>query len=97
MVEDQPNWLNYLEYEDFNFIKKFILTSGSLKEMAKLYSVSYPTVRLRLDKLIQKIHLAEGEEKDTYINLIQNLALDEKLDVNVAKTLIKAYKKQREE
>ncbi|MBM7541452.1 hypothetical protein JOE23_001700 [Amphibacillus cookii] len=96
-MEDQPNWLNYLEYEDFNFIKKFILTSGSLKEMAKLYSVSYPTVRLRLDKLIQKIHLAEGEEKDTYINLIQNLALDEKLDVNVAKTLIKAYKKQREE
>ncbi|WP_017472364.1 DUF2089 family protein [Amphibacillus jilinensis] len=97
MVEDQPNWLNYLEHEDFNFIKKFILTSGSLKEMAKLYSVSYPTVRLRLDKLIQKIHLAEGEEKDSYINLIQNLALDEKLDVNVAKTLIKAYKKQREE
>ncbi len=44
-----------LEQEGATFLKNFVLKSGSLKEIAKLYEVSYPTVRLRLDKLIQKI------------------------------------------
>ena len=50
-----PLWFSKLENEDVEFIKKFILASGSLKEMARQYGVTYPTVRLRLDKLIQKI------------------------------------------
>ena len=54
-----PNWLADLEDEDLSFVKKFILASGSLKEIAGLYGVSYPTVRLRLDRLIQKIKLTE--------------------------------------
>ena len=47
-----PAWMAALEDEDGTFIKKFILASGSLKEMAAQYGVSYPTVRLRLDRLI---------------------------------------------
>ena len=53
-----PAWILDLEPEDAGFLKNFVLKSGSLKEIAKLYSVSYPTVRLRLDKLIQKIELS---------------------------------------
>ena len=49
-----PVWMAELEDEDLAFIKKFLLASGSLKEVASLYGVSYPTVRLRLDRLIQK-------------------------------------------
>lgn len=45
-----PAWMAALEDEDGTFIKKFILASGSLKEMAAQYGVSYPTVRLRLDR-----------------------------------------------
>ena len=52
-----PNWILSLDNEDIEFIKNFILKSGSLKEIAKLYEVSYPTVRLRLDRLIEKIKL----------------------------------------
>lgn len=37
------------------FTRKFVLTSGSLKEIPKEYGVSYPTIRLRLDKLISII------------------------------------------
>ena len=44
-----PEWISNLDDEDVTFIKKFILASGSLKEMAKQYDVTYPTVRLRLD------------------------------------------------
>ena len=37
------------------FTRKFVLTSGSLKEIPKEYGVSHPTIRLRLDKLISII------------------------------------------
>ncbi|EOS7670157.1 DUF2089 family protein, partial [Enterococcus hirae] len=50
-------WFFNLEPEEQVFIKKFLLASGSLKQLAKEYEVSYPTVRLRLDRLIEKIKL----------------------------------------
>lgn len=87
-----PAWLANLDDEDLAFIKKFLLASGSLKEMAKQYNVSYPTVRLRLDKLIQKIKVSEQTEGDPYIALIKKLAIDDKLDFDTAKLLIGAYK-----
>ena len=92
-----PVWMAELEDEDLTFIKKFILASGSLKEVAALYGVSYPTVRLRLDRLIQKIHLSEDTAADPYIALIKRLAVNEKLDLDTAKVLISAYKKTKGE
>ena len=41
-----------LSEEDLDFITQFVLASGSLKEMAQLHQVSYPTIRLTLDRLI---------------------------------------------
>ena len=69
-----PEWMEGLEDEDLSFIKKFVLASGSLKEVASVYGVSYPTVRLRLDRLIQKIQLAESAEPDEYVALVKRLA-----------------------
>ena len=92
-----PVWMAELEDEDLTFIKKFLLASGSLKEVASLYGVSYPTVRLRLDRLIQKIQLKENAEADPYISLVKRLAVDDKLDFDTAKILITAYRKTKEE
>jgi len=92
-----PEWLSYLEDEDLGFIKKFLLASGSLKEMAREYGVTYPTVRLRMDRLIQRIKMGESAEKDEYISLIKRLAIDDKLDFDTAKILINEYKKTRKE
>jgi len=97
MIEYIPNWMENLESEDLTFIKNFILASGSLKEMAKIYQVTYPTVRLRLDKIIQKIQINEDTNKEPYIALIQRLVLDDKLNYDVAKILISAYKKTKKE
>ena len=44
-IETVPEWMAGLEDEDVAFIKKFLLASGSLKEVAGLYGVTYPTVR----------------------------------------------------
>lgn len=96
-METLPDWMRNLDEEDAAFIKKFLLSSGSLKEIAKLYGVSYPTVRLRLDRLIQKIELSEQAEKDPYVSLIQKMAIEEKISLESAKLLISEYKKQRKE
>ncbi len=92
-----PEWMTGLEEEDVAFIKKFILASGSLKEVAGQYGVTYPTVRLRLDRLIQKIRLSEDTAADPYIATIKRLAMNEKLDLDTAKVLIAEYKKVRKE
>lgn len=94
-IELLPEWMAGLEEEDVAFIKKFILASGSLKEMAGQYGVTYPTVRLRLDRLIQKIKLTEDVAADPYIATIKRLAVNEKLDLDTAKVLIAEYKKTR--
>ena len=96
-IEVVPSWMENLEEEDVVFIKKFILASGSLKQIAAQYNVTYPTVRLRLDRLIQKIQLGENREEDPYIALIKRMAVNDKLDFETAKILINEYKKTREE
>ena len=95
-VEVVPDWMANLEDEDISFIKRFLLASGSLKEMASQYGVTYPTVRLRLDRLIQKIQISESAEADPYISLVKRLAVQDKLDFDTAKILIREYKKTKE-
>ncbi|MCI8399595.1 MAG: DUF2089 domain-containing protein [Oscillibacter sp.] len=94
-VNTIPPWMADLEEADLTFAKKFILASGSLKEVAAQYGVSYPTVRLRLDRLIQKIQLSEAAEADPYVLLVKRLAVDDKLDFNTAKILIDAYREMK--
>ena len=61
--------LSRLGSKDQQFAVAFILHSGSLKRMAKLYSVSYPTVRNRLDDLIARLEaMVEPQENDTAHN-----------------------------
>lgn len=87
-----PDWLAGLEDEELAFIRNFLLCSGSLKEIAAHYGVSYPTVRLRLDRLIQKIQIAE-ESPAPYVALLKGLALNNRLDFDTAKVLIQEYKR----
>ena len=94
-IEMVPEWMAELEEEDVVFLKKFVLASGSLKEVAAQYGVTYPTVRLRLDRLIQKIRLGEEVAADPYIATIKRLVLNEKLDFDTAKVLIGAYKQTK--
>ncbi|MDR3287800.1 MAG: DUF2089 domain-containing protein [Peptococcaceae bacterium] len=95
-IEVVPEWMAGLEDEDMAFIKNFLRASGSLKEVARQYGVTYPTVRLRLDRLIQKIQISEENAHEPYIALIKRLAVNEKVDFAAAKLLIAEYKKTKE-
>ncbi|MFR7349688.1 DUF2089 family protein [Peptoniphilus sp.] len=96
-IEIIPEWMANLDDEDLSFIKNFIMASGSLKEIAKQYEVTYPTVRLRLDRLIQKIRISEDNANEPYISLIKRLAVNDKIDFETAKILVSEYKKMKGE
>jgi hypothetical protein len=50
--------------EDQSFILEFIKSSGSLKEMARLLRLSYPTVRNRLDEIIERLKQTESSKEN---------------------------------
>lgn len=94
-LEKIPQWIRSLEKEDLEFIKNFVLMSGSLKEIAKHYDVSYPTVRLRLDRLIEKIKLYDEVENEEFIQLIKRLAIEDRIRMEDAKLIIETYQQER--
>ena len=96
-IEIVPEWMRNLEEEDVVFLKKFVLASGSLKEIASQYGVTYPTVRLRLDRLIQKIKMEENQQEDPYILLIKRMAVNGQMHFETAKILIQEYRKKQQE
>jgi hypothetical protein len=53
-----------LSAEDQAFVCDFVKASGSLKEMAALLKVSYPTVRNRLDEVIARLQAAQHNEPE---------------------------------
>jgi len=57
------------------FLINLVKCSGSLKDMARLYSVSYPTVRNRLDTLISRV-----KDLEKNISRLEIFPLEEKND-----------------
>ncbi|MGG0383346.1 DUF2089 family protein [Priestia filamentosa] len=94
--EEIPSWVLALDKESLEFIRKFILNSGSLKNMSSLYDVSYPTVRAKLDRLIKKIEMHSQEEDVEFVNMIKGFVIDERLSLDVAKIIIEKYKTEKD-
>ena len=69
-MENSRKWLENLNDDDLLFIKQIVLHSGSLKEVANYYGVTYPTLRNKLNSLIQKIEFFENGDYKFITNLI---------------------------
>lgn len=95
-MDNLPLWLTDLTSADISFVKQFILASGSLREIAKIYDISYPTVRSRLNQLITKIQESGSKEDDAYIKLIRRLTIEEKIDFEAANLLISRYREEKQ-
>ena len=88
-----PVWLTALDDEDFPFLRRLLLSSGSLKALAEEYGVSYPTVRARLDRLIAKVTAAEDPRvTDPFERKLRLLVADAKLSSALAKELLEAHR-----
>ncbi|MEO2019523.1 MAG: DUF2089 family protein [Fuerstiella sp.] len=59
--------LGELPIEHQRFIEMFVLASGSLKEIAQQTGVSYPTVRSRLNRIIEELRtrIASPDSKNS--------------------------------
>ena len=48
-----------LRYEDQVFVSEFVRGHGSIKDMEKAFGISYPTVKNRLNRIIEQLQLVE--------------------------------------
>lgn len=95
-IRDVPSWILSLDQGGCGIHQKFVMNSGSLKEIAKVYEVSYPTVRIKLDRLIEKIKLNDAAENEEFIQFIKKLSIDDRINLEEAKLIIEKYKKEKE-
>jgi len=98
-VQDpERRWVEQLSDEDLAFLKRFLLTSGTLKDLAKQYGISYPTVRLRLDRLIEKVKLLDERESRGRFELkLRSLYADGRLDDGTFRDVLRAYREEEEQ
>ena len=90
---DHP--LTQLPREDLDLILELVLQSGSLKDLAASYSVSYPTIRARLDRTIERLRaLISGHRPDPVTELMADMVARGDLSAAVARRLRDAIRKQ---
>jgi hypothetical protein len=93
--DPERRWVDDLSDEDLAFLKRFLLTSGTLKDLANQYGISYPTVRLRLDRLIQKVRLLdERPGAGPLESKLRALYAEGRLDDEAFAELLRAHRKE---
>jgi hypothetical protein len=98
MKEPRATWLGVLDEDDQQFLKRFVLSSGSLKALCEEYEVSYPTMRARLDRLIAKVKAVEDSRAaDSFQLKLQVLVAEGKITAALARELWKAHRVATEE
>lgn len=98
MAKSEDRWTDMLEADELSFIRRFVLSSGSLKEMAQEYGVSYPTIRQRLDELIEKIRRNTKEKPVSELRrVIRKMVEDGEIDLPEARKILTAGAKDLKE
>jgi len=84
-----------LSAEDLSLIVEFVLCSGSLKDLAKKYGVSYPTIRGRLDGLIERLRAAvENRPRDPLAETLAEMVQRGELTATGARKVLDAAKER---
>lgn len=97
MRPDAGRWIRLLSPEDLAFLKRFLLASGSQKELAQVYGVSYPTIRLRLTRLMEKVRALDSQEITSEFERVLRVQFAEgKLDMTTLMTLLAAHREEIE-
>jgi hypothetical protein len=95
VAAESPHPLDQLEPEDKEFVLRFVQASGSLKDVAQTYGVSYPTLRARLDRLIQRLgQLADHREPDPMADMLAKLVERGELATRTARQILKLHRDQ---
>ena len=97
-TRDLPAWVLHLDESDLQLVRRFVLASGSLKQLAADYEVSYPTIRQRVDALIERIRLLDANGSDDPLEArIRLLVAGSELDPKLGKELMQLHRSTKGE
>ncbi len=84
-----------LTEEDLDLVLQLVLASGSLKDLAGVYKVSYPTIRARVDKLIERVRqIMAGTTSDPMMQMLADLVERGEIAVPAARAVRDLYRQQ---
>jgi len=87
--------LSALTDGELDLVLQLVLASGSLKDLAGVYKVSYPTIRARMDRLIERVRqIAGGTSSDPMMQLLADLVERGDIAVPAARAVRDLYRQQ---
>jgi hypothetical protein len=87
--------LRALSDTDLEFVLRLVLASGSLKELAQSYGVSYPTIRAKLDRLIERLRgLMDGRPSDPMADRLAALLEKGEITPTAARALLELHRRE---
>jgi len=75
VVEGQfePPQLAQLSVDDQVFVAAFVRSHGSIKEMERIFGVSYPTIKSRLNRIGEHLHFVETDPGPSSADVVDRL------------------------
>ena len=71
--EFEPPQLAQLSLEDQVFVTAFVRCHGSIKEMERIFGVSYPTIKSRLNRIARNLDFVETDPAPSRADVIDRL------------------------
>jgi hypothetical protein len=95
--DTRPHPLAQLPREDQDLIVELVLKSGSLKDLATTYSVSYPTIRARLDRVIDRLNAIVSQRRtDPMADFLATLVERGEMSSSTARVVLAAHRQQQD-
>lgn len=69
----EPPQLAQLGIDDQVFIAAFVRSHGSIKEMERIFGVSYPTIKSRLNRIAERLDFVDTDPAPTGADVVDRL------------------------
>jgi hypothetical protein len=84
-----------LDESDLEFVLRLVLASGSLKELAQAYGVSYPTIRAKLDQLLARLqNIIDNRPRDAMADFLADLIDKGEIAPSAARAALEFHRKE---
>ncbi|MFG2039631.1 DUF2089 domain-containing protein [Dactylosporangium sp. NPDC048998] len=69
----EPPQLAQLSIDDQVFVAAFVRSHGSIKEMERIFGVSYPTIKSRLNRIAERLDFVDTDPAPTGADVVDRL------------------------
>ena len=69
----EPPQLAQLSIDDQVFVAAFVRSHGSIKEMERIFGVSYPTIKSRLNRIAEHLNFVDTDPVPTGADVVDRL------------------------